>query len=198
VREGYFAATTRKESEMRVAVVGRGNVGGGLADRWEKAGHEVTRIGKEGGDVSGADAVLFAVPGGAIADAVANVQGLEGKTVIEASNRVGETEPPSGFNSNAEFVKSKSNGPTAKSFNLNFARVYDQVDAAKSKPSNLWTGDEEAREVVESLIRDAGYEPVYGGPLENARVQEEFIRIFFPISQAIGPFLYRMAPPDQL
>lgn len=183
---------------MRIAVVGRGNVGGGLADRWEKAGHEVTRIGKEGGDVSGADAVLFAVPGGAIADAVANVQGLEGKTVIEASNRTGETKPPSGFNSNAEFVKSKSNGPTAKSFNLNFARVYDQVDAAKSKPSNLWTGDEEAREAVESLSRDAGYEPVYGGPLENARVQEDFIQIFFPISQAIGPFLYRMAPPDQL
>lgn len=183
---------------MRIAVVGRGNVGGGLADRWEKAGHEVTRIGKEGGDVSGSDAVLFAVPGGAIADAVANVQGLEGKTVIDASNRIGETEPPSGFTSNAEFVKSKSNGPTAKSFNLNFARVYDQVDAAKSKPSNLWTGDEEAREVVESLIRDAGYEPVYGGPLENARVQEEFIQIFFPISQAIGPFLYRMALPEQL
>jgi len=30
---------------MKVAVVGRGNIGGGLADLWEKAGHEVTRIG---------------------------------------------------------------------------------------------------------------------------------------------------------
>ncbi len=26
---------------MKVAVVGKGNVGGGLAERWEKAGHEV-------------------------------------------------------------------------------------------------------------------------------------------------------------
>ncbi len=26
---------------MKIAVVGRGNVGGGLADRWDKAGHEV-------------------------------------------------------------------------------------------------------------------------------------------------------------
>jgi 8-hydroxy-5-deazaflavin:NADPH oxidoreductase len=49
---------------MRIAVVGKGNVGGGLADRWEKAGHDVARIGREGGDVSDADAVLFAVPGG--------------------------------------------------------------------------------------------------------------------------------------
>ncbi len=183
---------------MRIAVVGRGNVGGGLADRWETAGHEVTRIGQEGGDVSDADAVVFAVPGGAIGDAVANVHGLEGKTSIDATNRIGETDPPDGFGSNAEFVKSKSNGPTAKSFNLNFARAYDKIDAARSKPSNLWTGDEEARGVVEQLIRDAGYEPVYGGPLENARVQEEFIRIFFPISQAMGPFFYRMAAPDEL
>jgi len=29
---------------MKIAVVGRGNVGGGLADLWERAGHEVTRI----------------------------------------------------------------------------------------------------------------------------------------------------------
>ena len=42
---------------MKVAVIGRGNVGGGLADRWERAGHEVTRIGRDGGDVSNADAV---------------------------------------------------------------------------------------------------------------------------------------------
>src|SRR5437773_5413665 len=107
---------------MRIAVVGKGNVGGGLADKWENAGHEVTRIGKEGGDVSGAEAVLFAVPGGAIADAVENVQGLEGKTIVDATNLVG-AEPPSGFQSNAEFLKSKSKGPAAKSFNLNFARL---------------------------------------------------------------------------
>ena len=29
---------------MRISVVGRGNVDGGLADLWEQAGHKVTRI----------------------------------------------------------------------------------------------------------------------------------------------------------
>jgi homoserine dehydrogenase len=49
---------------MKVAVVGRGNVGGGLADLWERAGHEVVRrLGRGGGDVSEAEAVLVAVPG---------------------------------------------------------------------------------------------------------------------------------------
>jgi predicted dinucleotide-binding enzyme len=182
---------------MKIAVVGKGNVGGGLADRWEKAGHEVTRIGKDGGDVSDAEAVLLAVPGGAVAGALERVQGIDGKTVIDATNLVG-AEPPSGFGSNAEFVKSKTNGPTAKSFNLNLARLYDQIGEASSRPSNIWTGDEEARGVVEQLNRDAGYDPVYAGGLENAGTQEEGIGLIFAISQASGPFFYRMAPPNEL
>jgi predicted dinucleotide-binding enzyme len=183
---------------MKLVVVGRGNIGGGLADFWEKAGHEVTRIGRDGGDVSEAEAVLVAVPGGAIAEALDNVQGIEGKTVIDATNLIG-VGPPSGFSSNAEFVKSKTNGPTAKSFNLNFAALYDQIGEADSTPSNLWCGDEEAREVVERLNRDAGYEPVYAGPLENAAAQENFLTLMFGINQGgMGSFFYRIASPDQL
>ena len=182
---------------MKIAVVGRGNVGGGLGTIWERAGHEVDRIGKDGGDVSNADAVLIAVPGAAMADALANVQGIEGKTVIDATNLVG-AEPPDGFASNAEFVKSKTNGPTAKAFNLNFARLYDQLAQQKSRPSNIWTGDEEAREVVEQLIRDAGYDPMYAGGLEKASTQEQGIGLLFAITQASGPFFYRMAAPGEL
>lgn len=182
---------------MKIAVVGRGNVGGGLADFWEKAGHDVTRLGKDGGDVSDADAVLFAVPGGALADALESVHGIQGKTVVDATNLIG-AEPPGGFASNAEFVKSKTNGPTAKSFNLNFARLYGQLGEAGSRPSNIWTGDEEARDVVEQLNRDAGFDPVYGGGLDKAAAQEQGIGLFFAISQASGPFLYRMAPPAEL
>jgi 8-hydroxy-5-deazaflavin:NADPH oxidoreductase len=181
---------------MKIAVVGRGNVGGGLADRWERAGHEVDRIGKDGGDVSGADAVLIAVPGAAVAEALDAVQGIEGKTVVDATNLVG-SEPPGGFASNAEFIKSRTNGPTAKSFNLNFARLYDQLDQVKTRPSNLWSGDDEAREVVEQLNRDAGYEPVYAGGLDNTALQEQGIGLIFAISQASGPFFYRMVPPDE-
>ena len=183
---------------MKVAVLGRGNVGGGLADLWERAGHEVTRIGREGGDVSNVEAVVVAVPGGAIAEALDNVQGLEGKTVIDATN-LANVDPPAGFSSNAEFVKSRTNGPTAKSFNINFAALYDWIGEAGSTPSNLWCGDEEARQVVEQLNRDAGYEPVYAGPLENAAAQENFLKLVFAINQGgMGRFFYRIAPPDQL
>jgi 8-hydroxy-5-deazaflavin:NADPH oxidoreductase len=183
---------------MKIATIGRGNIGGGLGGMWEKAGHDVTLLGKEGGDVSDADVVLVAVPGGAIADALGKVQGLEGKTVIDATNLVG-ADRPDGFNSNAEYVKSKTNGPTAKSFNLNFARLYDRLGQTKSKPGNVWTGDEEARPVVEQLIADAGYEPVYAGGLENARMQEDALALIFAVSQAGGgPVFYRIAPSEDL
>jgi 8-hydroxy-5-deazaflavin:NADPH oxidoreductase len=183
---------------MKIAVLGRGNVGGGLADLWERAGHQVTRVGRGGGDVSDVEAVLVAVPGGVIAEALDNVQGIEGKTVIDATNLWG-AEPPAGFSSNAEYVKSRTNGPTAKSFNTNFAALYERLGEAGSTPSNMWCGDEEAQQVVEQLNRDAGYEPIYAGPLETAAAQENFLKLTFGISQGgLGPFLYRMAPPDQL
>jgi len=74
-----------------------------------------------------------------------------------------------------------------------------RVSEARAKPSNMWCGDEETREVVEQLTRDAGYEPVYAGGVENAAHQEAYINLVFAIAQGgLGPFLYRMAPPDQL
>jgi predicted dinucleotide-binding enzyme len=183
---------------MRIAVFGKGHVGGGLADLWEQAGHRVTRIGRDGGDVSDAEAVLLAVPYGAVAGALDKLQRIKGKTVIDATNRIG-VDPPASFRSNAEFVKSKTNGPTAKSFNINFAALYGRLREARAKPSNLWCGDDEARKVVEQLTRDAGYEPVYAGPLGNAAAQETLIGTIFAISQGgMGPFVYRIAPPDKL
>jgi len=182
---------------MRITVVGRGRLGGGLADLWDRAGHRVTRLGRDGGDVSDADAVLVAVPGGAIADAFDRLRGFEGKTMIDATNLYNVT-PPAGFASNAEFVKSRTKGPTAKSFNVNFASLFGRLGEARARPGNLWSGDDEAREVVEQLNRDAGYDPVRIGPLESAAAQEAVIGVIFGIAEGMGPCVYRFAPVGQL
>ena len=182
---------------MKISTYGRGNVGGGLAALWEKAGHEVTRMGREAGDVSGADVVLLAVPGGAVAEAMRKLRGLEGKTFIDATNRFGVESPP-GFSSNAEFVKAQTNGPTAKAFNLNWARLYGQLSQTRVRPSNLWCGDDEAAEIVERLTRDAGYDPVCTGGLEMAGLHEAMMRAMSGVKDEIGFFVYRAAPPDSL
>lgn len=183
---------------MKIATIGKGNIGGGLADFWEKAGHEVTRLGHEGGDVSEADAVLVAVPGGQVAEALSGITGLDGKTTIDATNLYGGAAAPEGFDSNAEYVKSVTGGPTAKAWNINFAALYDQVPDASSPPGDLWCGDEEAREVVETLHRDAGFEPICAGPLANAAKQEAMLDLVFAIVKegGMGPFFYKFATPD--
>jgi predicted dinucleotide-binding enzyme len=181
---------------MKIAVIGRGNVGGGLARLWQAAGHEVTEIGRDGGDAADADAVLLAVPSGAIADALGSTSGVGDTPVIDATNLV-SGERPEGFASLAEYVKSLTGGPVAKSFNTNFAALYDRLGEAGTRPSMVYAADDGAREVTEQLIRDAGYEPVSAGGLESARAVEEFVRVLFAVTQAgPGRVLYRMAPPD--
>ena len=119
--------------------------------------------------------------------------------MIDATNRYG-VRPPEGFASNAEFVRSRTNGPTAKSFNTNFASLLGRLGEARTAPSSLWCGDGEARDVLERLTRDAGYEPVRHGGLEKAAAQEGIILdLIFGISQAgLGEFAYRMAPLERL
>jgi predicted dinucleotide-binding enzyme len=182
---------------MKITVIGRGNVGGGLAKLWRAAGHDVTELGREGGDASDADVLLVAVPSGAIAAALAKVEGIAGKITIDATNGFrGRNED---FESLAHEIKSIVGGPTAKSFNLNFANVYDLVAEQRVRPSNLFAADDEAREVTERLIRDAGYEPAYVGGLEHARQLEDMLTLLFALNQGgLGPHFYRFAAPGEL
>jgi 8-hydroxy-5-deazaflavin:NADPH oxidoreductase len=182
---------------MKITVIGRGSVGGGLAALWRKAGHEVQELGRDGGDASGADALLVAVPGPEIVAALARVTGAAGKVTIDATNAIrGRNED---FDSNAHEIRSIVGGPTAKSFNLNFANVYDEIAAQRVPPSNLYCAEDGAREVTEQLIRDAGYDPVDTGGLEQARMLEDSLALLFAISQAgLGPFFYRYASPGEL
>ena len=182
---------------MNITVIGRGNVGGGLARRWEKAGHTVQTLGREGGDASDADAILVAVPSGSIAEALARVSGIDGKVTIDATNAFdGRNEE---FESLAHEVKSIVGGPTAKSFNLNFANSYDEIDKERTRPGNLYAADDDAQEVVEQLIRDAGYDPVRVGGLEQARAMEDHLGLLFAVSQALGgPVFYRYARVGEL
>src|SRR5215471_20013204 len=90
---------------LKIAVIGTGHIGGTLGQRWRAAGHEVafgsraaSGTGPGGAPVlsagealTGAEVVLLAVPGGAVAEIVAaHGAALAGKVVIDAVNRIGE------------------------------------------------------------------------------------------------------------
>jgi predicted dinucleotide-binding enzyme len=178
---------------MNITTIGRGNIGGGLARLWEQAGHTVTTLGRDGGDAADADVVLVAVPSGSISEALANVTGLDGKIAIDTANAfTGRNEQ---FESFAHEVQAHTNGPVAKAFNANFATLYDRVGEQRIPPGCLYAAEEEAREVTEQLIRDAGYEPVSLGGIENARALEDFVP---GVLAKIGRVFYRFAPPGEL
>jgi 8-hydroxy-5-deazaflavin:NADPH oxidoreductase len=178
---------------MKITTIGKGNIGGGLANLWQQAGHEVTTLGREGGDAADADVVLVAVPSGSISDALAKVNGLAGKVAIDTANAfAGRNEQYEAF---AHEVKAHTNGPVAKAFNANFAVLYEQISEQRVRPGCLYAADDEAREVTEQLIRDAGYDPVGLGGLENARALEDFVP---GVLAKAGQVFYRFAPPGEL
>ena len=88
--------------------------------------------------------MLLAVPSAAISDAHESVQGLEGKTLIDATNLV-QGERPGGLDSLSAYVKQLTGAHVAKAFNTVFARLYDQVS--------------EQRATGEGKLLDGGQQP---------------------------------------
>jgi 8-hydroxy-5-deazaflavin:NADPH oxidoreductase len=180
---------------MRIVTIGRGRIGGGLARLWREAGHQVSELGRDGGDTSDADVVLVAVPGDQISPALTKVTGLAGKTAIDATNALPARHGD--FPSYAEEVKSFTGGPVAKSFNMNFAALFDRVREQRVRPGNWYVADEGARAVTEQLIRDAGYDPIHLGDLSRARDLEDAVWLLMGVAPAGGVF-YRFAVPGEL
>ncbi|WP_326718218.1 dinucleotide-binding protein [Streptomyces sp. NBC_00243] len=182
---------------MNITVIGRGRVGGGLARMWEKAGHEVRALGRDGGDASDADVVVVAVPGHSIGEALQGVTGLNGQVTIDATNLYAERD--SEFPSLSHQIKSVIGGPTAKSFSTVFAAAYDQIGTQRVKPSNLYAAEPGAKDITERLISDAGFDPVFVGDLDpGARLLEDSSALTRALAGQIGPFFYRYAQPGEL
>ena len=130
---------------LRIAVVigtsavARGSVGGapGAGDaHWPRRGRCIRR---RGGAARCAWRRRHRTP--------SKLDRIGGKMVIDATNLDG-IHPPEGFALlNAEFVKSGERAD-GESFNINFATLYGRLAEARARPSNLWSGDDEAREVV--------------------------------------------------
>jgi predicted dinucleotide-binding enzyme len=185
---------------MKITTIGRGEIGGTLGRLWAAAGHDVTQLGRDGGDAGDADVVLLAPPGTVVTEALAGVSGLEGKVILDATNRLAsQTPPPTGYDSIAEHVKATTGGPVAKVFNLTYGAILDQAAGVARRPGNLWVGDEGARDAVQRLSRDIGMDALYGGPLERAATTEAFVEILISIKQgADAPIFYRFATPENL
>ncbi len=182
---------------MRIAIIGAGNVGGGLARAAVAAGHDVVlsaahqdkarataeATGARAAEsnvaaVEGAQVVVLAVPGTTAPAVVGELApALGGAVVVDATNPLDDTYSDLAIagTSGAEAVQQAAGAvPVVKAFNTVFASRYAAPTENGEPLQVLLAGDDaDARSRVAELATSLGFAPVDAGGLRLARSLEE-------------------------
>jgi 8-hydroxy-5-deazaflavin:NADPH oxidoreductase len=194
---------------MNIAIIGSGNIGGGLARAWRKRGHVVTfgarnvddaelralceEIGARAASVrdavTGAEVVVLAMPA-KVVDDVAAAADFKGKLVIDCTNNVGPgmTLVHGHTTSWAEQVATKLPGAKVfKSFNAQGAENLANPVYGDQRATNFFCGDDpEAKAIVRQLVEDVGFDAVDAGNLQAARLLEPLMLLWIHASKTVG------------
>ncbi len=178
---------------MQIAIIGAGNVGRALASSLTRAGHDVTitaahpenavdaatKTGATAGTsnsdaAAGAQVVVLAVPAQSIGQ-IAGAMGssLDGKVVIDVSNR--PTPTPDGLaTSIAEELQGQlPDAHVVKAFNTAFASRQANPTVGGISPDGYVAGDDAtAKQTVLDVVESVGFRPVDAGSLASARTLE--------------------------
>ena len=179
---------------MRIAVIGKGNIGGSLGTKWRAAGHDVVYGARNGsgegpggapvrgiGDaLKDADVVVLAVPGQVVADVVTgHGAALAGKTVIDAVNRIGAPE----FDSRAIIADAAPQARYVRAFNsLGWENFADPMPGTNM----FFAADPDARATAEELIRAVGLEPAFLGDANATTTVDGLLPLWFALVQQNG------------
>jgi len=179
---------------MKIAVIGAGKIGGTIGGQWESAGHTVTYglrdpSKKKGGKsidaaLEGADAVLVAVPGAALAQLVRDhAKGLDGKVVIDATNNFGGES----MNAWSQVASAVPHAHLYRAFNSLGWDVFANPVLDGQQADLFYAGPEgDPKAVVEQLISDAGLRPVWVGGPDQADTIDGVLRLWFTLSRTRG------------
>jgi 8-hydroxy-5-deazaflavin:NADPH oxidoreductase len=174
---------------MRIAVIGKGNIGGSLGSKWRAAGYDVVYGAREasgdgpgGGPVLGlgdaltdADVVLLAVPGAVVADVVNEQKtALAGKVVIDAVNRIGAPE----FDSRALIAVAAPQARYVRAFN---SLGWENFVTPLPGTTMFFAADPEARAVAEELITAIGLEPAFVGDATATPAVDALLPLWFAL-----------------
>jgi hypothetical protein len=173
---------------MKIAIIGRGAVGGALGAALARAGHPIVygvRAPSAADEASNAraahdaDVVILATPWPVTAAALAACGPLPGKIVIDATNPLGMgeqglelTQPPEGSGAQA-LARVAPGARIVKCFNQTGFTTMADAGVYDVRPLMMVAADDaEARGVAARLASDIGFEALDAGPLANARLLE--------------------------
>jgi 8-hydroxy-5-deazaflavin:NADPH oxidoreductase len=182
-------------TKTKIAIIGDGNVGGALARGLGRAGHDVRAVGNDKAAVrdaaAWADAVLLAVPFGAVGDVVETAgAALAGKIVVDVTNAVDASMSLAvGFSTSGaeELQKRLPKARVVKAFNTVFASFMETGHHGEQPLTAFVAGDDAgAKTSVLELARDLGFDAVDAGPLKNARLLEPLAYLNIQLGYVLG------------
>jgi 8-hydroxy-5-deazaflavin:NADPH oxidoreductase len=164
---------------MRIAIIGKGNVGSALGKGLSRAGHEVKyghRDPKEpvAEAASWGEIIVLAVPYEATADAAREIGVFaDGKTVVDVTNAIGENMElgiSCSISTAEQTQKWLPKAHVVKAFNTVFAKNQSTGKVDNEKLTAFIAGDDaNAKKNVAKLTSDIGFDPLDVGPLSTAR-----------------------------
>jgi predicted dinucleotide-binding enzyme len=190
---------------MRIAIIGAGNVGGGLGRAFAAVGHEVVfgvrdpdspkalsalgevpdaGVASPGEAVTGADVVVFALRPAGLGATVAEIGSLAGRIVIDAMNRF-DGEP--GRSTSQDLAALLPGARIAKAFNtIGFENYATARERERKVAMFVAADDAEAKRVAMELATELGFQAEDAGPLANANALEEMVRVWLVLAQVHG------------
>ena len=190
---------------MNIAIIGSGNVGGALAQKWAEAGHQVILGVRDLDNFKGkelishaqisalptkeavqkAEAILIATPATSATSVAQQLGDTTGKVVIDAMNIV-MGRGPEGFNNTSDAILANTaTEDVVKCFNTTgFNNMQDTQYQGMAVDNFVAGSSAKAKSIAQQLSKDAGFENCYDvGGNDKFQLMEQFA--FFWINLAI-------------
>ncbi len=198
---GVNAQGSAASSQLKIGIIGSGNIGSTLGEFWVKAGHQVlfssrnpenlkplvekvgprARAGTVSEAIAFGDVILIAVPYGSMAQISKDyAKDLVGKIVIDTGNAVLARDGEIGKEAREKGVglttqRLLPGARVVRAFNtLGVNRLRTNANRPQGRIGIPMAGDDqEALKVASMLVRDAGFDPAVLGGLDRSRLFEQ-------------------------
>jgi len=196
---------------MRIGIIGSGNVGGTLGQRWSKAGHQVIfgsrnpssdemrqLVAHSGGRAASfqdaaaeSELLLLATPWPATQSVVTGLGDLNGKVVIDATNPLlpdlSGLEIGTSTSAGEQVAGWTPGARVVKALNTVGYNIMADPAFGADRPVMFYCGDDSAaKKTVAGLVSELGFDAVDAGPLTQARLLEPFALLWISLAYAQG------------
>lgn len=199
---------------MKIGIIGAGDVGGTLGNRWTQKKHEIMfgvrnlqsqnvqkliqgdqnlKFGDIREAVAFGDVIVFAIPWTSVEETIRKAGNLSGKILIDPTNPLTPDLKGLALNdtSVAEKIANLANtSKVVKAFNTIGTKTLNNLTFDSYRADLFMCGDDtRAKRVVEELATDIGFDVVDVGPLVNARMLEHLALLWIELAfrQKLGP-----------